>query len=195
MAGDGGRLVAGFSRSPAPRSPPSWRDTGCLIDRAAGWRALQLLPDPDLDRLCRAPLPALRHRRDHPPDADLRRRGRRPGGAVPGGVGAERRFQTVTGQSGALAVTLSTLVAAAAFQPFASAYSGSVDRRFSRVPTTPHGRLAAFSGRLREQIDLDALNDEVLTVVTDTVRPAHASLWLRPPRPGIRRHLHETTPG
>ena len=42
--------------------------------------------------------------------------------------------------------------------------------------------LEAFSGRLREQIDLDALSGEVLTVVSDTLQPAHASLWLRPPR-------------
>ena len=40
--------------------------------------------------------------------------------------------------------------------------------------------IAAFSTRLRRQIDLDNLSGEVLAVVDQTMQPTHASLWLRP---------------
>jgi hypothetical protein len=91
-------------------------------------------------------------------------------------------LQTVTGQSSALAVTASTLLAVVAFRPLHRRVQRAVDRRFSRLAYDAARTLEAFSGRMREQIDLDALSGEVLTVVTDTVQPAHASLWLRPPR-------------
>ena len=91
-------------------------------------------------------------------------------------------FQTLVGESGGLAVTLSTLAAAAAFRPLHRHTQRTVDRRFSRVAYDAARTLEQFSGRLREQIDLDALTGEVLTVVTDTVQPSHASLWLSPPR-------------
>ena len=90
-------------------------------------------------------------------------------------------LQTITGQSGALAVTASTLVAVVAFRPLHRRIQRAVDRRFARIAYDAARTLEAFSGRLREQIDLDALNGEVLTIVTDTVHPTHASLWLRPP--------------
>jgi hypothetical protein len=62
-----------------------------------------------------------------------------------------------------------------------------VDRICVHNPHLPSGRLPdrdppAGNRRLREQIDLDALTGEVLAVVTDTVQPSHASLWLCPPR-------------
>jgi hypothetical protein len=91
-------------------------------------------------------------------------------------------FQTLVGESGGLAVTLSTLAAAAAFRPLHRHTQRTVDRRFSRVAYDAARTLEQFSGRLREQIDLDTLTGEVLTVVTDTVQPSHASLWLSPPR-------------
>jgi hypothetical protein len=100
-----------------------------------------------------------------------------------GGVaGLSAAFQTLVGESGGLAVTFSTLAAAAAFRPLHRHTQRTVDRRFSRVAYDAARTLEEFSGRLREQIDLDALTGEVLTVVTDTVQPSHASLWLRPPR-------------
>jgi uncharacterized membrane protein YidH (DUF202 family) len=91
-------------------------------------------------------------------------------------------FRTLIGESGSLAVTLSTLVAAAAFRPLHRHTQRTVDRRFSRVAYDAARTLERFSGRLREQIDLDALTGEVLAVVIDTVQPSQASLWLCPPR-------------
>jgi hypothetical protein len=92
-------------------------------------------------------------------------------------------FRSLTGQSGALAVTLSTLTVAAAFQPLRHRIQHAVDRRFYRRKYDAARTLETFNDRLREQIDLDALHTEVLTVVTDTLQPSHATLWLRPTSP------------
>ena len=91
-------------------------------------------------------------------------------------------LQTLTGQSGALAVTLSTLAAAAAFQPFQRRIQRAVDHRFYRGKYDATQTLDGFASRLRNQIELDALSADVLTVVTATLQPSHASLWLRPTR-------------
>jgi hypothetical protein len=37
-----------------------------------------------------------------------------------------------------------------------------------------------FSGRLRDELDLDTLATELLAVVDQTMQPTTASLWLRP---------------
>ncbi len=92
-------------------------------------------------------------------------------------------FRSVTGQSGALAVTLSTLAVAAAFQPLRTRIQRTVDRRFYRRSYNATHTLAAFNGRLREQIDLDALCSEVIGVATETLQPSQAGLWLRPSEP------------
>ncbi len=91
-------------------------------------------------------------------------------------------LQRLTGQSGALAVTVSTLAVAAAFQPLRSRIQLAVDHRFYRTKYDASLTLDAFSGRLRQQIDLDALQAEVLAVVTDTLGPSQATLWFRSDR-------------
>jgi hypothetical protein len=95
----------------------------------------------------------------------------------------DRALQTLTGQSGALAVTVSTLVVAAAFQPLRARIQRTVDQRFYREKYDATRTLEAFAGRLRDQIELDALATDVLGVVRLTVQPRHASLWLRPAEP------------
>ncbi len=87
--------------------------------------------------------------------------------------------QSVVGRSDALAVTLSTLAVAALFQPLRRRIRGVIDRRFYR-PRYDAGRaLELFGGRLRDQIEIDALEGELLAVVGATVGPSHASIWLR----------------
>ncbi len=86
----------------------------------------------------------------------------------------------LTGSSGTLAVTVSTLAVAMAFQPLRRVIQRAVDRRLYRSSYDAQAAVDGFSERLREQIDLDALCDELRSVVTGTVQPAHATVWLRP---------------
>ena len=90
-------------------------------------------------------------------------------------------LRDVAGQSSTLAITLSTLAVAAAFQPLRHRIQHAVDRRFYRQTYDAQRTLDAFNGRLREHIDLDSLQNEVLGVARETLQPGHATLWLRPP--------------
>jgi hypothetical protein len=89
-------------------------------------------------------------------------------------------FRAVTGQSGAITVTLSTLAVAVAFQPLRHRIQRAIDHRFARRAYDAEETVRTFTGRLREQIDLDVLCRELVGVVDETVQPRRASLWLRP---------------
>jgi hypothetical protein len=84
------------------------------------------------------------------------------------------------GQDSSLVVAAATLVVAAVFQPARRRVQQLVDRRFNRRRYDAGRMIEAFSGRLREQIDLDTLTVELLAVVDQTMQPTQASLWLRP---------------
>jgi len=77
-----------------------------------------------------------------------------------------------------VAVAVSTLAAAALFNPLRQRVQRAVDRRFNRARYDADLTVAAFASRLKDAVDLDSVRDDLAAVVTKAVEPAHISVWM-----------------
>ena len=82
--------------------------------------------------------------------------------------------------SGRVGVAASTLAAAALFNPLRKRIQRLVDRRFNRARYDAEAIVSAFTTRLRDAVEIDAIRADLLGAVNRAVEPTHASVWIKP---------------
>ncbi|MBI5300937.1 MAG: hypothetical protein HY868_02280 [Chloroflexi bacterium] len=97
-------------------------------------------------------------------------------------VALQQLFRAMTGEQSDVAIILSTLVIAGAFNPLRHVLQDAIDRRFYRRKYDAARVLDAFGATARDQVELNALTQHLLHVVEETIQPTSASLWLKSDR-------------
>jgi hypothetical protein len=95
-------------------------------------------------------------------------------------ISLQALVRTVTGQDSPLALVASTLLIAGLFQPVRSRIQNTIDRRFYRARYDAQKALTSFNATLRQELSLTELQERLVGIVTETVQPAHVSLWIAP---------------
>jgi hypothetical protein len=102
-------------------------------------------------------------------------------------IGLQALLEGLTQSGGTLAVAASTLVAFALFQPLRRRVQRAVDRRFDRARYDGERTAAAFAERLRDEVDLRAVEVTLTDSIDRSLRPVAVALWLRDPVDGLAR--------
>jgi hypothetical protein len=94
-------------------------------------------------------------------------------------IGLQALSRDLIGQDNHIVIVLSTLVIAGLVLPLRRWLQAFIDRRFYRSSYNASRTIQAFSAGLRHEIQIEALREQLLRVVDETMRPSHVSLWLR----------------